>query len=171
MLVPDVTYRPGEDVRNGSPDEVLSQAWTFRTLPRIEFSDSRVFDRLRRIGRIGWRTSVPQMLDFAIRKSYLTLEHKRGKEQMSEINYDIWKTYLCGCGLSNKGETSHTRGGTKTMMNLDLAEVVREVSVHHLPVAPVHQPMRVLDGNARTPARPIGVLFRGQMGFEDRRQH
>ena len=53
----------------------------------------------------------------------------------------------------------------------DLAEVVRQVGVHHLAVAPVQQSVHVLDGIARAPARPIGILFRGQIGFEDRRQH
>ena len=42
MSVAAVTDQPGEDDRNGSPDEDFSQAWTFRTLQHIESSNSRV---------------------------------------------------------------------------------------------------------------------------------
>ena len=51
-----------------------------------------------------------------------------------------------------------------------LAEVVRQVGVHHLPVArrqPVYAPDRV----TRVSARPVGILLRFKVRFEDRRQH
>ena len=53
----------------------------------------------------------------------------------------------------------------------NLAVVVRQVGVHHLPVARRQQPVNAPDRVMRAPARPIGVLLRLQVGLEDRRQH
>ena len=53
----------------------------------------------------------------------------------------------------------------------NLAVVVRQVSVHHLPVAGVQQPVHALDRVMRASARPVGVLLRLQVGFEDWRQY
>ena len=53
----------------------------------------------------------------------------------------------------------------------DLAEVVRQIRVDHLLVARVQQPMNALHGIQRATARSIGILFRTQVRFENRRQH
>ena len=52
-----------------------------------------------------------------------------------------------------------------------LAEVVRQVGVHHLPVARYQQPVHAPDRVMRVAARPIGILLRCKVRFEDRRQH
>ena len=53
----------------------------------------------------------------------------------------------------------------------DLAVVVRQVGVHHLPVAGVQQPMYAHDRALRVSARPVRILLRLQVGLENRRQH
>ena len=53
----------------------------------------------------------------------------------------------------------------------DLTEVVRQVGVYHLLVARVQQPVHALDRGVRVAARPIRILFRLQVGFEDGRRH
>ena len=53
----------------------------------------------------------------------------------------------------------------------DLAEVIRQIAVHDIPVTGVRQPMHVAHCVERASAFPVGVLFRLQVRFEDRRQH
>ncbi len=52
-----------------------------------------------------------------------------------------------------------------------LAEVVRPIRVHDLAVARARQPMRPLDRIVGASSRPIGVLLRGQVRLDHRRQH
>ena len=60
--------------------------------------------------------------------------------------------------------------GPKQVAVWDMTEVVRQVGVHHLPMARRQQPMHAPDRVIRVPARPIGVLLRLQVGLEDGRQ-
>ena len=64
-----------------------------------------------------------------------------------------------------------TRDGLHQLRVGNLAEVVRQVGVHHLPVARPQQSMHAPDRVMRVSTRPIGVLLRLQVGFENRRQH
>ena len=52
-----------------------------------------------------------------------------------------------------------------------LAEVVRQIRVHSLAVARIDQPMRLIERIVCASPWPIGVLLRGQVRFDYRRQH
>ena len=67
---------------------------------------------------------------------------------------------------------AHASGdGPEQFRVRDLTEVVRQIRVYHLPVARVQQPVHAPDRVMRAPARPVRILFRWQVGLEDRRQH
>ena len=64
-----------------------------------------------------------------------------------------------------------TCDGPEQVRVRDLTVVVRQVGVHHLPVARRQQPVHAPDRVIRVSARPVGVLLRFQVRFENRRQH
>ena len=65
---------------------------------------------------------------------------------------------------------AHASGdGPEQFRVRDLTEVVRQVGVHHLPVARVQQPVHAVDSVVRVSARPVRILLRLQVGLEDRR--